>query len=139
MGQDYEKALALKGLAHILWRTGENVRATTFIIESIELSRKLKDTAAMITSSNILAGIYMSVGNLDDAGKLYQEALGMALGMQDSLNIAQAYEYLGVLEFFREDYYRAIDLYEQALQINLGMDRGLESGINYSNIARVAE
>lgn len=135
MGQDYEKALALKGLAHILWRTGENVRATTFIIESIELSRKLQDTAAMITSSNILAGIYMSVGNLDDAGKLYQEALGMALGMQDSLNIAQAYEYLGVLEFFREDYYRAIDLYEQALQINLGMDRGLESGINYSNIA----
>ncbi|MEQ9049643.1 MAG: tetratricopeptide repeat protein [Marinoscillum sp.] len=135
MRLDYEKALALKGLAHILWRTGENIKATTFIIESIELSRKQRDTTAMITSSNILAGIYMSVGNLDDAGKLYQEALSMALDNRDSLNIAQSYEYLGVLEFFREDYYRAIDLYEKALLINLSMDRGLESGINYSNIA----
>ncbi|MTI22650.1 tetratricopeptide repeat protein [Fulvivirga sp. RKSG066] len=128
------KAQALQGIAHILWRAGDNVKAITSIIESIELYTSAKDTLGIIKSSNILAGIYMSKQKLTEAEEIYDEMLQLAITQQDTLSIASNYGYKGVVSFFRKDYQKAINLYRRSLDLNLAAGEFLEAAISYGNI-----
>lgn len=129
-----EEAKSLEGLSHVLWRTGDNINSISSIIESIKISTQLNDTSSLISASNILAGIYLSVGKIKDAERLYEEMLTLAITAKDSIKIADSYEYIGVAHFFREDYQNAISYYQKALQINLLINEELKAGINYGNI-----
>ncbi|MCV9386817.1 ATP-binding protein [Reichenbachiella ulvae] len=129
-----EKAKALEGLAHILWRYGDNVKSISSILEAIQIFKELKDTSSLVSSSNILAGIYMSTGEIDKAGEIYSETLSLAIAGKDSLGMASSYEYKGVTNFFKEDFKKAIQFYEKSLLINKQLGNSLEAGINNANI-----
>ncbi len=129
-----KSAQALTGLAHILWRTGDNIKSITSIIESIEIYKVLNDTTGYIEASDILAGIYMSIGKLDEAEHIYDEMLQTAIHSEDSTYIARNYGYKGVLAFFRDDFKLAIAYYNKALKINLQINDRLEVAIVYGNM-----
>ena len=133
-GYKREEAKSLQGLSHVLWRKGDNVSSVSSIIKSIKISTGLKDTSALISSSNILAGIYMSVGKLEEAEDLYKEMLNVAIASKDTLRMAENYEYIGVVHFFKNDYREAITYYNKALRLNLLLGEKLKAGINYGNI-----
>ncbi|PIB34155.1 hypothetical protein BFP72_01280 [Reichenbachiella sp. 5M10] len=133
-GVSHEKAEALQGMSHILWRYGDNVKSIQLIVESMALFRDLRDTASVITASHILAGIYVSTGEVDEAKEIYQRALSMAEASRDSLGMASSYEYLGVVYFFKEEYAAAIAAYEQSLQMNLRLGQEIDAGVTYANI-----
>lgn len=129
-----EKAKALMGQSHILWRYGENVESSQRIIESIDLFKSLNDTANLVSASNILAGIYVSTGELNKANLLYEETLTIAIAGKDSVGMASSYEYKGVVRAFKEQYTEAIKFYLKSLSINLKIGNELDAGITYANI-----
>ncbi|UXP34044.1 tetratricopeptide repeat protein [Reichenbachiella agarivorans] len=133
-GLSYDKAVALEGMSHILWRYGDNVKSITSILESIELFKALSDTVSVISASNILAGVYTSTGELDQAEKIYDETLSLAVASHDSIGMASSYEYKGVVRFFRGEYPEAIEFYEKSLTINVLIGNELDAGITQGNI-----
>ena len=122
------------GAGHSLWRITNNVGAIQEILKSVEIFNGLKDTSNIIKSSNVLAGIYVSNGNYEDAGLIYDKMLRLAIRANDSINIAANYEYQGIISFYRGNYQQAIEQYKTSLAINdlIGNDFGI--AINQSNI-----
>jgi len=123
------------GIAHSLWRMAENVRSIEEILAGIEIFRELKDTSNLITASNILAGIYVGIGNYSDAEGIYNEMLEIAVKSGDSTNIATNYEYLGVIDYFNGNYQDAIRNYRKSLAINIKTENAFARAINLSNMA----
>lgn len=103
-------------------------------IESLEIYEQLGDSTEIIEANDVLAGIFMSIGRLDEAEKIYTKMLDMAKRLNDESNVAMNLEYLGVNAYFKKNYSQAITLYEKALEINskLGFDQKV--GINYGNL-----
>ena len=130
-------AKSLAGMAHILWRYGDNIKATSYIIESIEIFKRLEMSGEVIASSNILAGIYMSVGKLDEAEEIYQSMLKTAIRDADSVHMAQNYSHLGVNYYYRGDFETAITYYQKALDINRLIENEKEEAINLGNLGEV--
>ncbi|MGK7389085.1 MAG: tetratricopeptide repeat protein [Candidatus Cyclobacteriaceae bacterium M2_1C_046] len=128
------KAKSLQGLAHIYWRSGDNIQSIENIIESVKLFKAIHDTSSYIAASNIMAGIYVSNGELDEAEEIYNKMLQIAINASDSVRIANNYEYKGIIYFFRGDYKKAIDFYQNSLKINTKIGEELQAGINYGNI-----
>lgn len=126
---------ASTGMAHSLWRMTDNVNSIKEILNGIEIFGELKDTSNLIIASNILAGIYVSIDKYNDAEKIYQRMLENAIQSNDSANIADNFEYLGVVDFFRADYRNAIINYEKSLAINQKLNNYFKLAINISNIA----
>ncbi|WP_176214670.1 ATP-binding protein [Reichenbachiella faecimaris] len=128
------KARALMGQSHILWRYGDNVKSIQNILQSIDLFRSLKDTSNLVSASNILAGIYVSTGELKKASNIYEETLAIAIAGKDSIGMASSYEYKGVVRSFKEQYSEAIKFYLKSLSINLKIGNEVDAGITYANI-----
>ncbi|MEP2023847.1 MAG: tetratricopeptide repeat-containing sensor histidine kinase [Reichenbachiella sp.] len=133
-GEFNEKAQALMGQSHILWRYGDNVNSIQNILESIDLFRSLEDTSDLVSASNILAGIYVSTGELKKASNIYEETLTIAIAGKDSIGMASSYEYKGVVKSFKGQYSDAIKFYLKSLSINLKIGNELDAGITYANI-----
>ncbi|WP_041649910.1 tetratricopeptide repeat-containing sensor histidine kinase [Marivirga tractuosa] len=123
------------GIAHSLWRMTDNVRSIEEILTGIEIFKELKDTSNLITASNILAGIYVSLNKFDEAKQIYQEMLENAIRSNDSANIAGNFEYVGIVDFFQGDFESAIRNYEKSLQINQKLNNAFGTAINISNLA----
>ncbi|WP_119843196.1 tetratricopeptide repeat protein [Reichenbachiella sp. MSK19-1] len=133
----HEKATALEGMSHILWRYGDNVKSIHSAMKSIGIYKALIDTASLISSSHILAGIYVSIGELDKAEDIYQSTLHMAKASYDSVGLASCYEYIGIVRFFEERYEQAIRFYMKSLSMNLQIGNELDAGVTYANIGEV--
>lgn len=131
---DQEKAKALMGQSHILWRYGDNVQSIQNILESIDLFRDLKDTTNLVSASNILGGIYVSTGELQKAGRIYEETLKIAIASKDSVGMASSYEYKGVIRSFKGQYAEAIKYYLKSLAINMKIGNEVDAGITNANI-----
>lgn len=129
-----EFGLCLKGISHINWRNGDYINSISHILRSIEKFEELDDTLEIISATNILAGIYMSQGKLDQAENLYNSMFQLALSIGDSTQIAENYKYKGVVQFFKKNYQSAIDNYMLALEINLNLGEELNGSINLGNI-----
>ena len=129
-----EIAKALMGQSHVLWRYGDNVNSIQNILKSIGLFRSLKDTANLVSASNILGGIYVSTGELEKAGEIYEETLNIAIAGKDSIGMASSYEYKGVIRSFNKQYTEAIKFYLKSLSLNLKIGNELDAGITNANI-----
>lgn len=129
-----ERAKALMGQSHLHWRYGDNVKSINLILESIDLFKSVKDTMNIVSASNILAGIYVSTGEIGKANLIYEETLAIAIAAKDSVGMASSYEYKGVVRFFEDNYIEAIEFYEKSLDINLRIGNELDAGITYGNI-----
>lgn len=131
---DREKARALMGQSHILWRYGNNVNSIQNILQSVSLFRSLRDTTNLVSASNILGGIYVSTGELEKAGKIYEETLNIAIAGLDSVGMASSYEYKGVIQSFSKEYTEAIKFYLKSLSINQKIGNEVDAGITNANI-----
>lgn len=129
-----EKAKALMGQSHVFWRYGDNVKSINQILESIALFKSISDTVNIVSASNILAGIYVSTGEINKANQIYEETLTIALAAKDSIGMASSYEYKGVVRFFQDEFIDAIQYYEKSLSINLKIGNEIDAGITYGNI-----
>jgi len=127
-------AEAKKVKAHVLWRKGENVASINEILESIKSFEHLHDTSKIIESSNILAGIYVSIADYKEAENIYEKMLQIALERNDSAKIAENYEYKGIVKFFDGKFDSAIYYYDESLKINQKLQKPIESSINFANI-----
>lgn len=132
--EDIQKARALMGQSHILWRYGDNVQSIQNILESIDLFRSLKDTTNLVSASNILGGIYVSTGEFQKAALIYEETLNIAIAGKDSIGMASSYEYKGVIRSFRGQYTEAIKYYLKSLAINIKIGNEVDAGITNANI-----
>jgi len=130
-----QEALALKGIAHIEWRIGDNVKSITNILQSIQILTSQNDTTEIIAASDVLASIYISMQRLSEAEEIYDRMLELSIASNDSLNQARIYGHIGVVYFFKEDYEEAINFYDKSLKINEALQRQIEEGVNYGNIA----
>ncbi|WP_456461660.1 ATP-binding protein [Reichenbachiella sp.] len=133
-GEESEAAKALMGQSHVLWRYGDNVKSIKNILKSIDLFRSLKDTANLVSASNILGGIYVSTGELRKASDIYEETLSIAIAGKDSIGMASSYEYKGVIRSFKKEYAEAIKYYLKSLSINLKIGNEVDAGITNANI-----
>lgn len=129
-----EKAKALMGQSHIQWRYGDNVISISNILESIDLFKSIQDTVHIVSASNILAGIYLSTGEIAKANDIYEETLTIAIAGKDSIGMASSFEYKGVIKFFENDFMRAIEYYKKSLAINTRIGNEVDAGITYGNI-----
>lgn len=129
-----ERAKALMGQSHILWRYGDNVVSINNILESIDLFKSINDTVHIVSASNILGGIYLSTGEIDKANVIYEETLAIAIASRDSVGMASSYEYKGVVKFFENNYEKAIPYYLKSLAINNKIGNEVDAGITYGNI-----
>jgi len=127
-------AEAKKVKAHVLWRKGENIASINEILESIKSFEHLHDTSKIIESSNILAGIYVSIADYKEAENIYEKMLQIALEWNDSAKIAENYEYKGIVKFFDGKFDSAIYYYDESLKINQKLQKPIESSINFANI-----
>ncbi|UXX79052.1 tetratricopeptide repeat-containing sensor histidine kinase [Reichenbachiella carrageenanivorans] len=130
-----EKATALMGQSHILWRYGDNVASIEKVLSSIDLFKSLADTVQIVEASNILGGIYLSTGEISKAKEIYEETLAIAMASMDSAGMASSLEYHGVIKYFENDMMQAIKYYNSSLAINLKIKNELDAGITYGNLA----
>ncbi|WP_420580924.1 tetratricopeptide repeat-containing sensor histidine kinase [Reichenbachiella sp.] len=129
-----ETAKALMGQSHVLWRYGDNVNSIQNILRSIEFFRSARDTANLVSASNILGGIYVSTGELSKASEIYGETLEIAINGKDSVGMASSYEYKGVIRSFNKEFSEAIKYYLKSLSINQKIGNELDAGITNANI-----
>ncbi|NMM48585.1 tetratricopeptide repeat-containing sensor histidine kinase [Marinigracilibium pacificum] len=128
-----QHARALSGLAHIDWRWGENITAIEYALESLDIFYSIGDTVNICYTSDILAGIYVSLGKLSEAEKLYVEVLEIAKKTGNRLNEAISFEHLGVVKFFEQDYKSSIEYYTKAGVIFEQLGDNLRLAISKAN------
>lgn len=120
--------------AHIEWRYGDNYAAINNISESIKLYESLGDTSSFLHARAILAGIYISLNKFNESESIYDELLKIAVSISDTASIATCNEHLGVIAFYKEDYEHAIELYNNALNLNQKRNERLSAALSMANI-----
>lgn len=125
---------AQRGLAHIFWRYGDFVASSAAILEGISVAEKLKDTVLLVTSYNILAGIYLENEKLEEASEIYEQMLLLGVLKKDSSLIAANLEYKGVVNFYLGSFDSAIYYYNLSKIINEKIQNPVAAGINHANM-----
>ncbi|QCK14426.1 tetratricopeptide repeat protein [Mangrovivirga cuniculi] len=129
-----EIAKALSGLSHIEWRWGDNVSAINKAIKSIEIFKAINDTANICKASDILGGIYASLGKYGEAEKTYRQILKLTGATNDSVNEGSALEHIGIVKFFEGNYDSSILYYQKSYDIFNTINAPIRAAIAKSNI-----
>jgi tetratricopeptide (TPR) repeat protein len=131
-----ERAAVL--IAEAGWRdtpAGEP-RSRALLDEALSISRRLNDLAGMARALAELAEEHMRAGQLDEAGELARESVALAQDSGDDLQLALSTHVHGRVATAQGEYDTAVDLLEQAQ--DLDRQRGDQLGVTWGEIA-VAE
>jgi len=128
------EAKAMAGLAHVQWRLGDTTSALRNILNSIDYHEYVKDTAELIKSKIILAGIYMSSNRISESKALYDNILSNAIATNDTSGITLCYDHLGVAAYFENDFTKALSYYKKSLVLKSKLGDSLEVAISQANI-----
>ncbi len=119
-------ALSQRGLAQVAWRMGEYQEATTYAVSAQALSRELSDRRGAVHGLRLLGNIQRDLGELSESRRLHAESLAISRSAGFGDETARALANLAVLAGVEADNARAIDLFQQALELfqQIGNQRG---------------
>lgn len=106
-GATYDCAAALTNLGLVLRDQGDLDGACSYLEESIILNRKTADPRAVKFPMIALAGLYQTIGNIEQAGALYEECLRLNRELGDAEGTANALYGHGRVAHARGEYQRA--------------------------------
>jgi len=94
------RAAAMRGLALMAWSQSDFDEAEALCHDSLEMCRRIADTAGEVWSLDQLAQISQERENLPEATAFSSEALRLARQLNDQLLVARCMFRLGVIEMF---------------------------------------
>jgi predicted ATPase/DNA-binding CsgD family transcriptional regulator len=131
------RARALTAAGGLAFLRGEQGRAATLQRESIELWRRLGDTAGMAAALHNLARAVHYQAEFDEAAELYHEALALRRRANDRLGLAATLNSLGVLMRDRSDDAAAMALYQESLSLYRDLGDSWGQALLLNNMSRV--
>jgi predicted ATPase len=99
-------------------RAREFARPERLLRKSVELFRELGKGYETVRGLGELAVIEQEQGREEDAKELAEQALGLARDLDDARAVSAASTCLATIAYWRDDFARAADLYEEALFVD---------------------
>lgn len=137
---DYAYTSLLNNIALVYQELGEHEKALQYSEQALAVMRRYSAAEHEIaTTLNNMAAIRISMGQLDEAQRLIDEALAIYDGMpQLNVHHAAALGTQAMLWFFRKEYARAIEAYLKSLEMTRHFfGDNMESAMIHQNLARV--
>jgi tetratricopeptide (TPR) repeat protein len=113
MGDEPEKALAIRGIGQALWFQGNYQQAIDTILYSITYFERLKDYREISDATLIISTIYGDQGNYEKAFETAQQALSVSEKYRDRSNTILSLVQLGKLYRSIGDYSTALEYYKR--------------------------
>lgn len=130
LGATYDCAAAMTNLGLVLREQGDLDAACAYLEQSIALNRATEDPRSVKFPTGILAGLYVRLGNIAQAGALYEECLRLNRELGDAEGTANALYGVAEVAHARAEYGSARQWCEEALALyetlnhQLGLGRG---------------
>ena len=119
LGDEWGQARCLHGLGYILQRSGDFKASQGWYRRSVRLFRELGDTHYLNVSLTNLGVITYTLGEYGEARLILEESLEIAQLIGHKLEIARAFDHLGMVQFWgMKDYAAATAYYEQSLGLH---------------------
>lgn len=115
---------------------GDLDRALRLYRSAMNRARGLSEDHIHALLCNDIFGIYYSSGRYSDAGDLLRQALGINLSLNDSVNIRDNYNNLGLVSYALKNYGEALCYMDSAFRYTSSADR-LGQSLIYTNRAEV--
>ena len=111
-------------------------------IEDTEIARGLLRKAIgldgnLIPARNVLGWTYHRTGKYDDAKEIYEEALNLANGIDDTLWISKLLNNIGIIYAKKSDYVKALEYYTRSLEMKEVVDDKRGIGRTLNNIGNI--
>ena len=116
-GNRQRECAARCSLAACYEADGQSKRASTLIIESLEIANQMRDRKIQGVMLGNLAGTYSTVGNYEKAIQMYEKSLAITEEVGDRLHQGLLYGNLGVCYKNLNQYDNAIELFRKAIEI----------------------
>jgi len=126
------KAGALHNLGAVLESFGNYKEAEKLYRESLDIKKRIGDTAGIASSLHQLGVIQQLQGNYKEAEKLYRESLDIKKRIGDTAGIASSLHQLGMIQQLQGNYKEAEKLYRESLDIlkSIGDTAGIASSLH---------
>ncbi|MCK6543927.1 tetratricopeptide repeat protein [bacterium] len=111
--------------------------AEYYIRKSEELSRVFKYKFGEVKAVNYLGYVFEQRGRVDDAKRLYGDALKMAMNNNDTVGLSRAYNSLAGIAMIGGKYREALGYYENMLGVYQGRADLQSQSVAYNNIGNV--
>jgi serine phosphatase RsbU (regulator of sigma subunit) len=128
-----------QGLAKVSWRMGKYKESIYFSNEALKIYEELDDKMNIAITKGNLGALYIDIEEYDRAVSIYEEILKVFKEFNDSNAVANVYEKLGIVKFYKGFYAHARKYYLQAYDIYTLTGRELEAAVELGNIAETYE
>jgi len=128
LGDRWEMANALSGLAGVAWNLGDYDEAKELYEETLAIRRALGDPKGTANSLSSLGFTVLYQGQLEEAERLIQESIAIRQEIGDRFGLANGLRNLGMTSLSLGRFARACSLLEESLAIftDLGFRYSLE-------------
>ncbi|HOO60185.1 MAG TPA: tetratricopeptide repeat protein, partial [Candidatus Mcinerneyibacteriales bacterium] len=131
-------ALSQEMSSDSIYKKAEELFYNGNYMEAAEMAGKVLQDADLGSKANILMGrVYMALENYDKAIEYYDKGIQAADKTRDTVNIAWAYNNIGVIYKMKGNYQKALDYYQKALIIDEAFNLKYGMAREYNNIANI--
>lgn len=116
---------------------GKYVEAEAYLERSLTQAEELGAAVIIAFSQRLLATVQLRINKVDEAEMGFQRALRYCRELNNHKGMAEALAGLANVFFVRNDYSRAIDLYEQAIEMYPQEASLLRLAVLYSDLGQV--
>jgi signal transduction histidine kinase/DNA-binding response OmpR family regulator len=126
---------AILSMAGIFWQKGNFNKAREFAERNIALSKKLKDTARLGRSYNVLAAIHSQLGEYTTAMTYYTESSKMFYALGHTRSYAMTLGNIGWIQRSLENYTSAVTYFSKADSIYIELNNPSGRSFTAYNLA----
>lgn len=110
------------------------VKSAEYTMKSITAAENSGYVPYIIQSKRLLALLYRSKNELDEAMNIYQEILALNKSRKDTLEIARSYNDLGIIHMMKAEYESGLDYWKKSLNLKLQSGEITSAAVTMSNI-----
>lgn len=128
----------LKGLGNVAYLQGSYQEAQTFLMEALDLERKIKDRRGERRCLSNLGIVARAQGDFARAREYYEKSLEIGREIGSRRGESVCLNNLGNVAYLQGDYYNASSSYEKALEIRLKIGDKRGESVCLNNLGNAA-